>query len=557
MRRIIIFIILLVFFASVFATTSYAAESISRFHSDISIAKSSQVTVVEVISYDFGSTSHHGIFREIPYRYKNDEDKQFRLDINVISVKDESGKPYPYTSSNSGDNLILKIGDPNETVTGIHNYYLTYTLEGAIRYFSDHDELYWNITGNDWEVPIELATARMQFAGVAPKISANCFTGRIGETEKNCSFRFPNQATEFSTTKTLLPGEGLTAAISFPKGVVAVVEPTPVADNSAFIGIIFLIVFIVGYLLIPLFLFWLWWTKGRDPQIDQTVVRVFDPPKNKEGRPLTPLELGALVDEVIHPRDISAEIVHLAIKKYIIIKENKDTEFRRGPAFSTDSQLAKLAKHEQAIIKALKLDTQDISTLKSLKTSFPSELTKLKYDLYEEMVVGGFFPENPKKVRQKYAVFAGIAFFFFSFLTAIMLVVLSRTMSRRTFFGAKAKQYGLGLKQFLTSQERQLEFQEDKYYLFEKLLPYAIAFGVAKLWAKRFDGFTAYQPDWYEGATNQTFMPLAFTNRLNNQLSSIQSSYTATTTRSSSGFSSGFSGGSSGGGFGGGGGGSW
>jgi len=186
MRRVIIYITLLTFFFSVFTDTAYAAESISRFHSDISIAQSSQITVVEVISYDFGTTPRHGILRKIPYKYSNEEGKKFKLDISFISVEDENGKPYPYTTSNSGDNLTLKIGDPNKTISGAHNYYLTYTVEGAIRYFSDHDELYWNVTGNDWELPIGLATARMRFSETTPDVSANCFTGRLGEAESSC-----------------------------------------------------------------------------------------------------------------------------------------------------------------------------------------------------------------------------------------------------------------------------------------------------------------------------------------------------------------------------------
>ena len=128
-------------------------------------------------------------------------------------------------------------------------------------------------------------------------------------------------------------------------------------------------------------------------------------------------------------------------------------------------------------------------------------------------------------------------------------------MPRRTLAGAEAKRYALGLKEFLVSQERELEFQEENYFLFEKLLPYAIVFGVAKIWAGKFAHITKYQPDWYQSSGGRVFTPMVLTNRLEKNLASMQASYTPT--RSSSGFSSGFSGGSSGGGFGGGGGGSW
>ena len=131
-------------------------------------------------------------------------------------------------------------------------------------------------------------------------------------------------------------------------------------------------------------------------------------------------------------------------------------------------------------------------------------------------------------------------------------------MSRRTLYGAQVKHKGMGLKKFLSGQERQLEFQEKQFFLFEKLLPYAIVFGVAKVWAKRFEGMTSYRPEWYESEAGGVFTPIVFTSILSHNLSTIQSSYVATPTTSSSGFSSGFGGGGfSGGGFGGGGGGSW
>jgi uncharacterized membrane protein len=90
---------------------------------------------------------------------------------------------------------------------------------------------------------------------------------------------------------------------------------------------------------------------------------------------------------------------------------------------------------------------------------------------------------------------------------------------------------------------------------FEKLLPFAVAFGVEKVWAKRFETISMTQPDWYVGTNSGTFNSIVFTNSLHSSVGVINKAATPTT--SSSGFSSGFSGGSVGGGGGGGGGGSW
>lgn len=124
-------------------------------------------------------------------------------------------------------------------------------------------------------------------------------------------------------------------------------------------------------------------------------------------------------------------------------------------------------------------------------------------------------------------------------------------MPRKTLEGVKVKNIAKSLLNFLKSQERQLEFQADKQMLFEKLLPYAIACGVEKIWAKRFSDIELKQPEWYEGTTS-SFNSVSFTDHLHSSFSTLKEA----TETSSTGFFSGF-GGSSGGGGGGGGGGSW
>ena len=126
-------------------------------------------------------------------------------------------------------------------------------------------------------------------------------------------------------------------------------------------------------------------------------------------------------------------------------------------------------------------------------------------------------------------------------------------MPRKTLFGAQQSTVGKGLKNFLSSQERQLKFQADKQMFFEKLLPYAVAFGVEKIWAKRFEKFDLKPPDWYQGYPGSTFNSVVFANSLNSSYSSFSS---ASHPPASTG--SGFGGGGfSGGGGGGGGGGRW
>ena len=154
---------------------------------------------------------------------------------------------------------------------------------------------------------------------------------------------------------------------------------------------------------------------------------------------------------------------------------------------------------------------------------------------------------------------AVVAFFTFNIPLGIVAVLFGTYMPRKTITGVDSAVAGRSLQNFLSSQERQLEFQAINQMMFEKLLPYAIAFGVERIWAERFKEIDMKPPDWYESEDISSFNSVLFASHLSSSFSSFQSAATPpSSVRSSSGFSSGFSsGGSSGGGGGGGGGGSW
>ena len=182
-------------------------------------------------------------------------------------------------------------------------------------------------------------------------------------------------------------------------------------------------------------------------------------------------------------------------------------------------------------------------------------VSDVKNNLYELVVEDKLFDKNPQTTRTGYYVVAGIALFTGNFFLAIVAFLFGRVMPRKTVFGVEAKNVAFSLKNFLGSQQRQLEFQADKQLMFERLLPFAVAFGVEKIWAKRFESLNITQPNWYRGYSSANFNSYLLVNSLSSSFKSFNTA--ATPTRSSSGFSSGSSGGFSGGGGGGGGGGSW
>src|SRR5207245_551508 len=101
----------------------------------------------------------HGIFRDIPVLYEWDQRQNRVYDLGVDSVTDVSGRSWSYKVLDNGVYKEIKIGDPNQTLSGRQSYVIAYTVKGALNGFSDHDELYWNVTGNQWAVPIKEASA--------------------------------------------------------------------------------------------------------------------------------------------------------------------------------------------------------------------------------------------------------------------------------------------------------------------------------------------------------------------------------------------------------------
>ena len=548
-----------------------SSEHIQNFATSIKINKDGTIDVKETIVYDFDGLSRHGIYRDIPYVKTNKEGKKLMMDFSDISVTDETGDSYQFSRIWEDQTLRLKIGDPDRTITGIHTYVISYRVAGALTYFSDHDELYWNVTGDDWPVPISLSTSQvdMGFPIGRTETKATCYAGAFESTDQNCKVsQESNNFFTFKADSSFQSGEGMTIVVSFPKGKVAVLEPKPFVEfwDTLFGKIIFALLFlatILWYIVYPIWIPIKWLRQGRDPKPIGTgeTKAWFEPPKSTSGRALTPAEVGGLVDEKADMSDISALIVSLAQRGYLKIVEEKGKGILdRGNKFSLVKQRelagdTGLLPYERDFFNGLFSEGGAVS-LKSRKTYLYSAVENAKKGLYEQLVSSGFFTHSPERARTFYSVIGVIALTTFNIPLAFSAFLFGRHMPKKTVEGAEAAAVAKSLRNFLTSQERQLQFQAKNQMMFEKLLPFAIAFGVEKIWAERFKDLRMQPPEWYEGYSGTRFSSIYFASSLNSSFSSFQSAAT-TPTSSSSGFSSGFSGGSSGGGGGGGGGGSW
>jgi len=591
MRKIVISLLVISYL--LLGIKGVEAEEIQSFNAKIVVNKNGTIDIREKIVYDFGPTKRHGIFREIPFIKTNQDGKKFKLDFSDFSVYDEKQNPYPYQKTTDDEKIRLKIGDPNKTISGVHTYVISYKVAGALTYFSSHDELYWNVTGNDWPVSIKEAVVEVELPEKIDEdqLKATCYTGSYGATTSLCQIFFNHLDDDrtkmvIRTTSSLGYKEGLTVVLGFPKNVVVVLEPKEYKTFwetiwGKILSVLLKLVILFWYLILPFYIAYRWFKYGRDPKGVIGVTRAwFDPPKTTDGkRFLTPAEVGVLGDEQVDLKDVSSTIVDLARRGYLGIEERKKGEFWlvKNPAKTQeilkqvqddiDNKNKKLIADKLLPFEKILLDKffKRKTEINLKEEELYKEVEEVKKAIYEQVVSSGLFPQNPEKIRSFYYGLLALSIFSANILLFFSSLIFGLRMPKKTKDGADAKNIAFSLRNFLQSQERQINFvvkQTDlpagRQVLFEKLLPYAIVFGVEKIWAKRFEDLDIKPPSWYKSySSDKAFSSAYFVNSLNSSMSTFRQA--ATPTRSSSGFSSGFSsgGGFSGGGGGGGGGGSW
>jgi len=573
--RLVIFLtfnLSLIFFVS---PASAQFFTISRFHSDIMVQGDSSIIVKETIDVDFHQP-RHGIYREIPFKYRDDLGKVVMTPTRVLSVTDESGKAWKYRVDKTGPIIHIRVGDAKRYVGGHQTYVITYEVGNVILFFDDHDELYWNVTGNYWKAPIKEASATVSLTtNVKSKnLIATGFEGGYGSKEE-CAFETYDNSGKFSAKRGLNMGEGLTLAFGWDKGIVSppsswtkflwAINPR---ENWIFLLPVFSFLYMANR----------WYQKGRDPKVRESVAVMYEPPKF-DNQPLTPAEVGTLIDEKLDPRDITSSIVGLAVKGYIKIEEVK----HEGLIFEkTDYYLRKVkgpdadvSPFERELMERVLPGGSSGIRVSDLKNKFYVHLPELKKALYSELMRKKYFLSSPEKVRNSYIaagvvviIFAVLAFVFLipnagvksfvaGILTGIPILAFAKFMPAKTRAGASAYMDILGFEEFMKRAEKdRLERMADAN-LFSRFLPYAIALDVADNWAKAFEGIYQDPPDWYVSPVGfRTFSPYGFTHSFNSVTSSLGSAMFSAP-RSSGGGGGFGGGGSSGGGFGGGGGGSW
>ncbi len=544
------------------------ADSIDSFATSIKVLQNGSAEVTEEILYDFGDAERHGIYRDIPVMYINSEGKKVSVTVDNIRVVDGNVTPYEFESFKNGETIRVKIGDPDVLITGKHVYEITYTAHDVVGFFDDHDELYWNITGEDWRFPINTASARVY--APASTTGAACYLGRYGSTERCKSISViaeDGSALFFQAGRALDIEEGLTVGVAWPKGYV---------DEPSESALLMRQLIAMSPLLIPLFvlgfLYYRWRKHGRDEKGRGKVIPEYDAPEG-----ISSALASGLMYEYVNSAGFSATLIELAVHGYLTIHraEEKTLGVFTSAKYRFDKKKAadtKLSVEQKIVFDALFTHRDSVwSTDAELGKEMIAAKSALGKHVSTKLVALGLYRSNPTAIKVAHLVVAfivlGLGFFlaigfespwfFVGFLlSGILIGLFGLIMPAKTKKGALMKEHILGLKEYLQIAEKdRLDFHhapEKSPELFEKLLPYAMVLGVSALWAKEFESMQKTPPEWYSGGSYPVFTPVVFASDMDSLSSAVT---TLASPTSGSGGSGG--GGFSGGGFGGGGGGSW
>jgi hypothetical protein len=541
---------------------------IERFDATIRVEPDGTIDVTERITARF-TGSWNGIYRSIPVKYRDSRGLNWTLGVAVQSATDGEGQALRWDAARERHYLKLRMWIPG-AVNATRTAVLHYRATNALRFFDEHDELYWNVTGDEWDVPIEAATARIELPPAAGGVRAIAFNGYYGSTAQEAAVEIERTAIRIAMPHELAFHEGLTAVVGWDKGVVR--APTAAERTLGVVASNWPLILPVP-VLVGAFL--MWRRRGKDPRRLPITVR-YEPPPD-----LTPGEAGTLLDNSPDMRDITASLVDLAVRGHLKFEERDDNKLFgliRGKEWvlhRLEPKPRPVAPHEQRLLDGIFASRGDTVELSDLENEFYKELPRIRDAIFDRLLERGLYHARPDKVRQAWHV-GGLAlglliaiggsalgekllltpvpFVIAGVLTGLILIVFGFFMPARSVAGARTLEAVLGFEEFVrrvdSDQYRRVIVGHPE--MFDKYLPFAMAFGVEKKWARAFEDIYTQSPDWYMGPSVTHFS----VGRLSNSLAGFSTragSTLSSSPRSSSG--SGFGGGGSSGGGGGGGGG--
>lgn len=627
--------ILAVLIALALALPAMAREEIRAFASDVTLRLDGSVSVVETVDVRAeGVDIRRGIYRDIPIVLLGPSGNKIRVGLDVANVT-RDGSDEMFRVERMGNFQRIWIGDPDQFIArGEHRYVITYTMDRMARAFADHDELYWNATGNYWDFPIVRSVARVRLPDGAVISEMSAYTGVAGSTEEAVTItRNTDNTATFRTQRELGPGEGMSFAVSFQKGIIQLPEGfDALLQEASDLREVWLP--ILAVLLLLAYNFGAWWRVGRDPP-KGTIIPLFHPPKdfspalthyvhkwgfdnsgwtamtaaifNLGVRGLVTIdnrEQALTVTTTGKEPDGKLPVGEEVLFRYFADKRSVTIDKSTGPGLATKRNefMAALQRENRKVwfnhntgfaVLGVVLMVMMLIVMVALDVLEPVWLVAAFVGGIFAAVIGSIvFNALRNGGWQRYLTGLIVGIFSFNFVggmietfsgltinsaalaagsMVLITAIFAVLMRAPTVQGRKVMDEIDGFKLYLdTAEKNRLNINDEPPMTierFERILPYAIALGVEKLWSEHFEGELArnavadapdnYTPGWYYGPS-RGFSPGNFSNAIASASSGMAAAMVAAqpVQASSSGSSSG-GGGFSGGGGGGGGGGGW
>ncbi len=393
-----------------FTTIGLAEERIHSYHSDIVIDDKGGMTVTETITVNAeGNKIKRGIYRDFPTQYKDRFGNKYKVGFSIVQVL-RDGNPEKFHTEKKSNGIRIYIGEKDRYLKkGDYTYAITYRTNRQLGFFDQHDELYWNVTGNDWDFPIDKASATVRLPKTIPQdsLSVEGYTGISGSKDQNYTASIRSDGSAYiETTQTLPKRHGLTIVVTWPKGYIA--EPTTsekidylLSDNRH------LIVASVGLIVLLIYYGLAWLKVGKDPE-QGVIFPHYEPPSG-----YSPASLRFVLQMGYDNACFAAAIINLAVKGFLKIEEDEDDYSLE----LTGEENIEMAPGEAAIVKKLfeKNTTYDLIANSPLMKKFiealggiPMEadasgkVTKIKLTQSNHDRIGGAVSAHKSSLQNNY-----------------------------------------------------------------------------------------------------------------------------------------------------------
>ncbi|WP_067475603.1 DUF2207 domain-containing protein [Actinomadura hibisca] len=472
----------------------------------------------------FVTRDHEGITR----------DRVFEL-VNVRASSPDGG-PTKVAVTGQDTETTVKVS-ADGALNGQRTVVLEYDVRGAVTPLGATEEFRWPAIGG-WKVPVDEARATV---GGVPLRSVNCFAGPLASAIGCSQFSMAHtRAQGLYVQQGMLPGEYLTVVAGMPAGATG---GKPIYERRHTLATAFSVNGVTGAALLGLLVLLLggfaalYLLRGRDARVvgkkaaegDHAPVagEAFEPPDG-----VRPGQIGTLIDEQADVIDVTATIVDLAVRGYLLIEEDEPTAVRK-----LDWVLRRLARpateelltYERLLLEALFTAPDGAARgevrLSELGGTFAARLAEVRSAMYDDVVAQGWFARRPDTVRSRWTIagsvltvlgvagtvalalttdlaLAGLAVI----IAGAAMAYAGQYMPAKTARGSTVLAHTIGFRAFLERGEVADEGMAgtQRIALFSRFLPYAVVFGVVPKWAETVKdaGERAEGADnlyWYEG----------------------------------------------------------